>query len=74
MTTLQVPDETFDRLRVMAEMLHMPVTGLLDHISQPAFELTSEQLAEIDGGLADLAEGRVMSHEDMNDLFRRFEK
>ncbi len=57
----------------MATEVGLPVEQFLDHISQPAVELTPDQLAEIDLGLADIEAGRFATDEKMNALFRRFE-
>ena len=71
--SVELTDSTYHRLQLMAAEVGLPVEQFLDHIAQPAAELSSEQLAEIDLGLADIEAGKFATEQQMNALLRRFE-
>ncbi len=50
----------------------MPVSDFLEHISQPALDLTEEQLRELDISIEEADAGKFATDDEVQSFFKKF--
>lgn len=71
--SIRMPTTTKERIDAVASSLRRSRNFVLAEAVEQYLDLHARQIAHIEEGLADLAAGRVHSHEEIQDLVREFE-
>lgn len=72
--SIRIPTATKERIERLAQATRRSRNFVLSEAIDSYLEIQARQIARIEEGLADLEEGRVHTHEEIEELVRDFER
>ena len=70
--TVEVSDLAYERLQAMARLTERPLGNVLEDLIAPHFELSRQQLEELDLALAEVDVGEIATDEEAAAFFKKF--